>query len=193
VRWDAIRPGFFIGLADPQIELMTVAVRDARGVATDRAWIEGIYREYLDDLSAPHTGLFPALGEIGHGAADHFVRWFADRKVHVLTILRGDRPAGFAVVAPGEAAGAVPRPDYRMAEFFVSRQARRGGVGAAAAPLIFDRFAGRWEILEHQSNRAAVGFWRRVVAEYTHGKFEERVINGEVRQRFSTGPARRPA
>jgi predicted acetyltransferase len=171
---------------------MTVVVRDARSVASDRAWIEGIYREYLDDLSAPHTGLFPALGEIGHGAADHFVRWFADRKVHVLTILRGDRPAGFAVVAPGETLGASPHADYRMAEFFVSREARRNGVGAAAAPLIFDRFAGGWEILEHQSNRAAVAFWRRVVAHYTHGKFEERVVNGEVRQRFSSGPAPRP-
>lgn len=172
---------------------MTVAVRDARSVASDRAWIEGIYREYLDDLSAPHTGLFPALGEIGHGAEDHCTRWFADRRVHVLTILRGDRPTGFAVVAPGDALGAAPRPDYRMAEFFVSRQARRGGVGGAAAPLIFDRFAGRWEILEHQSNRPAVGFWRRIVAQYTRGKFEERVANGEVRQRFTSGPVRRPA
>ncbi len=135
---------------------MSVAVRDARAAGTDRAWIESVYREYSTICPSPNTGLFPSLGEIGHGTAEQFGRWYADRKVQVLTILRGDQPAGFAVIAPGEAAGAVPRPDYRMAEFFVSRQARRGGVGAAAAPLIFDRFAGRWEILEHQSNRA----WR---------------------------------
>jgi predicted acetyltransferase len=171
---------------------MAVGLRDARSLPVDRVWIESSYREYLDDLSAPHTGLFPALGEIGHGAADHLARWFADRRVHVLTILRADRPAGFAVVAPGERLGPAPHSDFRMAEFFVSRMARRSGVGAAAAPLLFDRFAGRWEILEHQSNKAAISFWRQVVTRYTRGKYEERVVNGDVRQRFSTAPARRP-
>jgi predicted acetyltransferase len=169
---------------------MSVAVRDARATGPDRAWIESVYREYLDDLSSPNTGLFPSLGEVGHGTAEQFGRWYADRNVQILTILRGATPAGFAVVAPGERLGAPPHPDFRMAEFFIARAMRRLGVGAAAAPLIFDRFAGRWEILEHSRNRLAVGFWRKVVARYTKGKFEERVVNGDVRQRFATGPSR---
>ncbi len=172
---------------------MTVAVRNARGLATDRAWIESVYREFLDDLSVTQTGLFPALGEVGHSAADHVQRWFAERQVQVLTILQVERPAGFAVVAPGDKLQGAPPADFRMAEFFVSRAARRLGVGAAAVNLIFDRFPGRWEILEHQRNSAAVGFWRKVVASYTHGKYEERIVNGDVRQRFSTGSSRSPS
>jgi predicted acetyltransferase len=170
---------------------VSVSLRDARVLPSDRRWIESVYRDYLDDLSTPNTGLFPALGEIGHGPADHFSRWFGDRRVQILTLLKSDRPVGFAVIAPGEVTSAQPPADYRMAEFFVSRDARRLGVGAAVVPLIFDRFAGRWEILEHQGNQVAVRFWRKVVARYTRGKYEERVINGDVRQRFVSGQAQR--
>lgn len=169
---------------------MTVAVRDARNLASDRRWIAGIYREFLDDLSAMQTGLFPALGEVGHGAADQVTRWFAARDIHVLTILQVDAPVGFAVIAPGAGPRGTQTADFRMAEFFVSRPARRLGVGAAAVKLIFDRFPGRWEILENQHNQAAVGFWRKVVAGYTRGNYEERIVNGDVRQRFATGPSR---
>ena len=81
-----------------------------------------------------------------------------------------------------------------MSEFFIAREARRRGVGRSAVRLIFDRFAGTWEILEYQRNPGAVAFWRRVVTAYTAGDFRERVQNGEVRQHFSsvrTRPASR--
>jgi hypothetical protein len=35
-----------------------------------------------------------------------------------------------------------------------------------------------------------VSFWRRVVAQYTRGNYQERVVNGEVRQTFVSGSAR---
>ena len=37
---------------------------------------------------------------------------------------------------------------------------RRVGIGRDAATLIFDRFAGDWEIVEYQRNPGAVLFWR---------------------------------
>ena len=42
-----------------------------------------------------------------------------------------------------------------------------------------------------QRNPAAVSFWRRVVALYTGGRYQERVVNGEVRQVFESGYGRR--
>jgi len=39
---------------------VTVSVRDARGTARDREWIESVYRDYLDDLSPLNTGVFSA-------------------------------------------------------------------------------------------------------------------------------------
>ena len=43
-----------------------VSVRDSRNTREDRRWIESVYRDYLNDLAPAATGIFPALGEIGH-------------------------------------------------------------------------------------------------------------------------------
>jgi len=77
-----------------------------------------------------------------------------------------------------------------MSEFFIRKPSRRMGIGRDAAKLIFDRFAGDWEIVEYQRNPSAVTFWRRVLTTYCKGRFTERSLNGEVHQRFtSTRPA----
>src|SRR6185436_18185046 len=159
---------------------VTVSVRDARGTARDREWIESVYRDYLDDLSPLNTGVFSAtsLGEIGYSESDQLNRWFGDSSVNPLVILRGS-------ALPGR-----PAVDYRMAEFFVGRTWRRRGVGRLAVELILNRFAGRWEITEYLRNPVAVAFWRRVVANYTQGRYQERVTNGEVRQVFESGLSR---
>jgi len=99
---------------------------------------------------------------------------------------------GFAIVARGGAAAGRAAVDYRMAEFFVGRTFRRRGIGKLAVELILNRFAGRWEITEYLRNPVAVSFWRRVVANYTQGRYQERVTNGEVRQVFESGLARGP-
>ena len=169
---------------------MPVSVRDARRTPADRRWIESVYREYLDDLAPLNTGLFPVLAEIGHSEPDQLTRWFADTSAFPLLILQGDKPAGFAMVARrGSRPGQSP-VDYRMAEFFISRTARRLGVGASAVRIVLDRFAGRWEVVEYLRNPGAVSFWRRTLRAYTQGKLVERIDNGEVRHTFVSGPSR---
>ncbi len=172
---------------------MTVSVRDVRELPADRRWLESVYRDYLDDLAPLNTGVFPILGEVGHSEPDQLARWFADSSAHLLLILKGAQPAGFAMVARGGPGFGRAPMDFRMAEFFIARQQRRLGVGRMAVPLILDRFAGSWEIVEYLRNPAAVAFWRGVIAQYTGGDFRERVSNGEVRQTFSSGVGRRSA
>src|SRR5688572_10039103 len=94
------------------------------------------------------------------------------------------------IVARGSSEAGRTPVDYRMADFFVSRTFRRRVIGKLAVELILNRFAGRWEITEYLRNPVAVSFWRRVVANYTKGRYQERVTNGEVRQIFESGPAR---
>ena len=77
---------------------------------------------------------------------------------------------------------------YNMSEFFIRKAHRRAGIGRDAATLIFDRFAGDWEIVEYLRNPGAVTFWRRVLTAYTKSRFTERSRNGEVRQRFTSRP-----
>lgn len=169
---------------------MGVTVRDARSSPQDRRWVESVYRDYLDDLALTQTGIFPVLGEVGHSGADQLLRWFSDSSAIPLIILKDTTAAGFAIVVRATGAAARAGIDYRMAEFFVARPFRRLGVGRAAVPLVLDRFAGRWQIMEYSRNSRAVSFWRRVVMLYTRGKFEERVLHGEVRQTFLSGPDR---
>jgi predicted acetyltransferase len=166
--------------------MVTVSVRDARSSQSDRLWIGSIYREYLDDLSGLSTVIFPVLGEVGHREPDQIARWFGDRNAFPLIILKATEPAGFAMVARTPLPHAPQTVDYRMVEFFISRANRRLGIGRTAVTLILNRFSGRWEITEYLRNPDAVSFWRRVVAGYTHGHYQERVINGEVRQVFDS-------
>lgn len=162
---------------------MAVSLRDARVHAADCAWIRSVYREYLDDLRTRRTGLFPALGALGIAEPDQVQQWLADRQSSLLTILDDQRQAGFALVVRSHASDG---PGYRMAEFFIARAQRRRGLGRGAARLIFDRFAGQWEVVQDAANREAVGFWRNVLATYTRGDYRERTAHGEVRQNFSS-------
>ena len=75
-----------------------VSVRDSRKARDDRRWIESVYRDYLNDLAPAATGIFPALGEIGHRVPDQLVRWYADPNAQVMIILYGQERAGFAMV-----------------------------------------------------------------------------------------------
>ncbi len=183
-----------------------VSVRDSRGLRADRRWIESVYHEYLNDLAPAATGIFPALGEIGHRVPDQLARWYADPSSQVLTILYGEQCAGFAMVvqrarppsaagtetsgAAAAAEGAERAFEFSMGDFFIARAWRRRGIGAQAVRLILDRFTGPWLITEHLRNADAVKFWRRVVTSYTDGRYQERIVNGEVHQRFVSGSRR---
>lgn len=169
---------------------MTISVRDTRQSRSDRAWIESIYRDYLNDLAPVGTGLFPALPEIGHREPDQLASWFADSSAHVLTVLKEEKPVGFAMVRTGAGAAGRGAADYSMSEFFIARPWRRRGVGQEAVRLIFDRFSGRWHIMEYLRNPQAVAFWRRVVGAYTAGRFQERQQSGELHQYFESGARR---
>lgn len=161
-----------------------VSVREPR--AKDRAWIRGVYRDYLFDLAPAATGLFPLLPDAGQREPEQADRLFADAQVRVLAICYANEPVGFARIS----VRVQSPPEFSLADFFIARDWRRRGIGAEAVRLILDRFEGAWLITEHLRNDPAVQFWRRVVGGYTAGKYQERIVNGEVQQRFASGPRR---
>ena len=162
-----------------------VTVRDARDSDDDREWIRAVYRSYLSELSVSKSGLFPALGEWDARESEFLAGWFRDASAYPFVILQDGARVGFALVARP---AAFPRrtADYRMAEFYVVDPARRRGVGAGAAALLFSRFAGEWEVVEDEYNRPALDFWRRVIGQHTGGRFTESRSAGEVCHRFRT-------
>ncbi len=167
-----------------------VSIRDCKHSKRDRRWIQDVYGEYLDALSDLNTGLFSVLGRDDPREHEIFAAWFSNDHSHPLIIIKGSDSVGFALVSRpripvvGEAA-----IDYTMSEFFVRKAYRRCGIGRDAATLIFDRFAGEWEIVEYERNPGAVAFWRHVLSTYCKGRFTERGRHGEVRQRFASRPS----
>ena len=176
------RAFLFLGLG--KHTMPQVSVREPR--PGDRAWIRGIYREYLFDLAPAATGLFPLLADSGQRESEQADRLFADAQVRVLTICYAGEPVGFARIGVRVHSPA----EFSMADFFIARAWRRRGIGAEAVRLILDRFEGAWLITELLRNDPAVQFWRQVVGSYTAGQYQERIVNGEVQQRFASGPRR---
>jgi predicted acetyltransferase len=176
------------------VSSLLVSIRDCKQSKKDRQWIQDVYGEYLDALSDLNTGLFSVLGADNPREQEIFANWFANDQSHPLVILRGSDPVGFALVTrPRIPAAGETAVNYYMSEFFVRKAYRRMGIGRDAATLIFDRFAGDWEIVEYQRNPGAVAFWRRVLTAYSKGRFTERSRNGEVHQRFTSGSGVRPS
>lgn len=168
---------------------MLVSIRDCRHSKKDRQWIRDVYPEYLDALSDLNTGLYSVLSSGNPHQDEIFANWFANDHAHPLIIAKGPESVGFALVTrPLVAPAGGGRVHYHMSEFFVRKPHRRMGVGRDAAHLIFDRFAGDWEIVEYQRNPDSVTFWRRVLTAYCRGEFTERIRNGEVQQRFASRP-----
>jgi len=76
-----------------------------------------------------------------------------------------------------------------ISEFFVLRRHRRRGVGTEVARRVFDRYPGKWEVTQLTRNVDAQAFWRRVIGDYTGGRYDElpRPDGRGVMQRFDNG------
>jgi predicted acetyltransferase len=74
---------------------------------------------------------------------------------------------------------------FSIAEFFVMRKYRRKGIGRIVAEKVFNLHRGQWEVYQMEANKSAREFWRKIILEYTMGRFEERVENGRTIQSFN--------
>jgi predicted acetyltransferase len=165
---------------------MAVSIRDARRSGEDRKWIERAYRLYLDDLGAGGTGVFPALTVTGQASQELLGAWFRDQRSTPFVLLHEGQPAGFALVQQTSIPGSGPLATFRLTEFYVSRPMRRLGVGREAARLLFNRFQGQWLVPQSTRDRQAVEFWRRVIRDYTRGRYRERVAGDEMHHTFTS-------
>lgn len=96
--------------------------------------------------------------------------------------------AGFVLIRLGiEGLIDPPRLVNTVAEFFVMKKYRQGGLGEFAARWVFDQFPGHWEIEELASNVPAQAFWRKIISRYTNENFrEEDIENNHYRGLIQT-------
>jgi predicted acetyltransferase len=146
----------------PAVEV-TVAPAERRGV------FENLMQLYAHDFSEFGSARAPLdLGEDGRFAAYPLDAYW-QKADHIPLLIRVDgRLAGFALLNTASHSGAVV--ERNMAEFFIARKHRRGGVGRLAAHAIFSRYPGRWEAAVARRNLAALAFWRAAVATHPRAR-----------------------
>jgi predicted acetyltransferase len=105
-------------------------------------------------------------------------RWLADARTDAFFTRVDGKLGGFAIVVHVSRLTGDERV-HDMAEFFVLRKYRRRGVGAHVATALFDRFGGPWEVRQRGENAAATAFWRRVIGDYTGGRFDDLVLDDD--------------
>lgn len=132
--------------------------------AGQRPLIEGLFQFYAYDFSEFVPPGSPEFEVDAAGRLEPYPLldgYWGEPARTPLLILADGRPAGFALVNDWSPTGLGV--DRAMAEFFVRRKYRRGGVGSAAVRQVLARFPGWWEVAIAAANTPAIAFWPRAV------------------------------
>jgi predicted acetyltransferase len=138
----------------------------------DKPVLSRLLELYQYDLSEVWPQDLNLHGEYGF-AVDRYLR---NPRLRAYLFLVDSVYAGFGLVDPDVS---LPENEFWMGQFFVMKRYRRLGVGTRAAHFIFDQFRGKWEVGQMPLNLPAQAFWRRTIAEYTHGNFVEHELHDE--------------
>jgi predicted acetyltransferase len=134
-----------------------------------RELMYGLMNLYLYDFSE-FTG--EDCGEKGGFIDGNLFRYWIEPNRFPFLILVDGKYAGFVLVRDQQRFS-ENQVTHHIAEFFIMRKYRRMKIGQQAAWTIFDRFRGPWFVAEMEENLPAQAFWRRTIAEYTGGIFQE--------------------
>jgi predicted acetyltransferase len=161
-------------MAKTDVSMSRVTVTSA--VAAEQPLIAGLLQFYSYDFSemeAQGSTRFEVDAQ-GRFESDPYLQdYWRDENRWPLLIRVDERVAGFALInTHSHRGGSVER---NMAEFFVMRRHRRGGVGAEAVRQILAGHPGQWEVAVVARNAVAQSFWPRAIAAAANVSGLERV------------------
>jgi predicted acetyltransferase len=130
--------------------------------------LANLFELYAHDLSAAFDLDVGADGRFGYAKLASY--WQEPDRRFPFLVRVGDELAGFVLATRGSPATSDPA-DLDVAELFVLRRYRRGGVGAAVARALWDRLPGHWIVRVAERNSSALPFWTRVITDHTEGRF----------------------
>jgi predicted acetyltransferase len=149
-------------------ESLTESVEIRRASYTEKSVLRQLLELYSYDFSEFDSTDVDEFGLFGYKYLDHY---WAEEKRHPFLVLVAGRIAGFALIQEVERHG-YPS-SFFMAEFFIMKKYRSQGIGQIVAFYLFDLFKGEWSVSQIAENYPAQQFWRKVIARYTGGRFEE--------------------
>ena len=152
---------------------MPIEVRPA--TVQERPILRNLMELYQYDFSDFDRADIGPLGLYDYPYLDHY--WVEPERSPFL--VRVDcNLAGFVLVARYNYLTGI-KDTWVMAEFFIMRRYRHQGVGDHVACYIFNQFPGAWQVGEITENTPAITFWRKVIARYTRGHFQEHNLNND--------------
>lgn len=168
----------------------TRVIRVSVASDVDMPVLANLFQLYRYDISAARGETGQDVLPDGRYPIPHYLGSFwTDPQCAPFLVHIDDSLAGFVLVRSYSQLTDDPA-FHDILDFFIVRKYRGQGVGTTVARCIFDRFAGKWEVREHTRNRAAQTFWRRVIADYTDGRYTELTWDDErhrgIVQRFET-------
>lgn len=142
-------------------------VREAE--RADRLPLQRMLELYQHDLSDIWDQDLDSHGEYGY-ALD---RYWDTEGFHPFVATVDGKYAAFALV---NQAVRIGTEGCWMDQFFVLRKYRRRGVGERLARAALAGLPGRWEVGQMPQNGAAQAFWRKVIGEFTGGRYREQEV-----------------
>jgi predicted acetyltransferase len=142
---------------------------------TERPILRHLMELYQYDFSEFDGADVTPLGLYDYPYLDHY--WVEPERSPFLVRVDG-KLAGFVLVARYDYLTGI-KDTWVMAEFFIMRKYRLQGVGEYVACHIFNQFPGDWQVGQINENPAATSFWRKVIARYSQGNFQEHYLNNE--------------
>jgi len=142
---------------------------------TEKSVLRQLIELYEYDFSEYTRADVNEYGYFGYRYFDYY--WTEDAR-HPFFIKVDEKLAGFVLIN-----------DYcyvvkdlnasSVSEFFVMRKYRRMGVGKVAAHQVFDKYPGKWEVIQNGANQPSTIFWEEVIADYTGGKYKKTPVQTE--------------
>ncbi|MCH5197429.1 MAG: GNAT family N-acetyltransferase [Oscillospiraceae bacterium] len=127
----------------------------------ERDILANLLEKYNYEFSQYDKRKFDNNGLFGYKYLNNY---FSEEGRFAYFIYVDDLLAGFALINKYKECS---RPiDWSMAEFFVSYNFRRQGVGAEAVRQIFEKHKGLWHIKYHKNNMASVVLWNKTAKKY---------------------------
>jgi predicted acetyltransferase len=144
---------------------VTATLDIATASVDERVVLENLMQFYVHDFSefwsGSPDGELEADGRFGAYDLDPY--WSGPDHIPLLLRTAGNL-VGFVLLDKHSHSGQPT--DWNVAEFFIARKHRRGGVGTAAAHGVFDRYPGQWEAAVARRNLGALRFWRRAIGSH---------------------------
>ncbi len=103
---------------------------------------------------------------------EYFKSYFTEPSRISLLIRNGQEDVGFALINSN---GFILSTDFNMGEFFILEKFRKKGIGQQVVDQIWKKYLGRWEVPVIPENIPALTFWRKVIFNFTRGKYLEQI------------------